>query len=61
MYTIISKEVTGTIARAIWQNSDEWFGDSTIFAPIVVIRSRDPGVLNLFWKLALDRYMRPHL
>ena len=61
---------TEAIARTFWENPDEWFGDTTIFDPIVVIRSHDlcdesyievysayshdPKVLAPYWQLALD-------
>ena len=77
MYTTISKEATEAIARIIWDILDEWFGDTIIFDPIVVIPSddlydepyievyssysRDPKVLDPHWQLALDECARPHL
>ena len=77
MYTTISKEATEAIARIIWDILDEWFGDTIIFDPIVVIPCRDlyddpyikvcsayirdPKVLDPHWQLALDKCVRPHL
>ena len=77
MYTTISKEETEKIARIIWDILDEWFGDTIIFDPIVVIPrndpcdrpyinvysaySRDPKVLDPSWQFALKDCMRPHL
>lgn len=77
MYTTISKEATEAIARIIWDILDEWFGDTVIFDPIVVIPSRDlcdepyievysayshdPKVLDPHWQFALEDCVRPHL
>ena len=77
MYTTISKEETEKIARIIWDILDEWFGDTIIFDPIVVIPrndpcdrpyinvysaySHDPKVLDPRWQFALKDCMRPHL
>ena len=41
MYTTISKEATEAIARIIWDILDEWFGDTIVFDPIVVIPEVD--------------------
>ena len=77
MYTTTSKEETEAIARIIWDILDEWFGDTIIFHPIVVIPnndpydrsyinvysaySHDPKELDQWWQLALGDCMRPHL
>ena len=41
MYTTISKEAEEAIARIIWDILDEWFGDTIVFDPIVVIPEVD--------------------
>ena len=77
MYTTTSKEETEAIARIIWDILDEWFGDTIIFDPIVVIPNNDPydrSYINVYsvyshdlkeldqwWQLALGDCMRPHL